>query len=85
MNRSFVREKLDAAYRFDATIWRHAEDPKYNIAKHSNELVDAHQLYYLADSDVYLLTSDARLRNRVATSSQADRILMLNTFVASRK
>jgi predicted nucleic acid-binding protein len=82
-NRLLVLEKLDAAYRFDVTIWVHAQHPKYNLDKHKTELVDAQQLYYLCNSDVHFLTADSRLRNRVLSSSQIDRILTLDGFLGS--
>ena len=82
-NRALVLHKLDAAYRFDLSIWNHAKDPKYNLLKHRTDLVDAQQLYYLCNPEVHFLTTDARLRNRVLNSTQSGRIMTLNSFLAS--
>ena len=74
-NISLVLERLNAAYHFDVRLWEFIEGSNYNFAKHRSELVDANQLSYLCDPEMYLATSDLRLKKAVAGSTQSTRVL----------
>jgi len=75
---SLVLERLNAAYHLDARLWEFIEGSNYNFAKHRSELVDANQLSYLCDPEMYMATSDLRLKKAVAGSTQSARVLNYN-------
>jgi len=71
-------QRLDAAYRFEERMWGFITSPNYNFAKHRSELVDAHQLTYLCDPGLYMVTSDQRLKKAIAGSPQSTRVVTYN-------
>jgi hypothetical protein len=74
-NVTAVLERLDAAYQFDRYLWQFIRNPDYDFSKHRGEIVDAQQLYYLCQSNIYLVTNDARLKRAVSGSPQGRRVL----------
>jgi predicted nucleic acid-binding protein len=74
-NRALVGCRTDAAFRFSSSLWQLAKNPSYRIDKYKSDLVDAQQLYYLCDDHLVFLTTDTRLKNKIAGSPQADRVL----------
>jgi hypothetical protein len=61
-NVAIVLERLDAAYRFDRHLWQLIRNSEYDFSKHRGKIVDAQQLYYLCQPDIYFVTNDARLK-----------------------
>lgn len=74
-NLGLILERLDAAYRFDSCLWHFIKHPNYDFMRHTSELVDAQQLHYLCDPEMYFVTNEVKLRNRIASSPQSSRIL----------
>lgn len=74
-NVSIVLQRLDAAYRFERRLWGFITSSNYNFAKRRSELVDAHQLTYLCDPDLYMVTSDERLKKAITQSPQSARVV----------
>jgi hypothetical protein len=72
---------LDAAYEYEKALGTIVARGRYNFDKHDGDWVDSQQLFYLCDREVFLLTDDAGLQQRVANSSQGDRVLLLPTFL----
>jgi len=77
-NVSTVLQRLDAAFRFEQRLWAFITSPNYNFHKHRSELVDAHQLTYLCDPDLYMVTSDKKLKKAIAESPQSKRVVTYN-------
>jgi len=70
----FIVNSLNALYVFESHRMQvGAQNPNYNVSKHSNDVYDAELLIYLADPTLHLLTSDTGFC-RVSKSSQANRI-----------
>jgi len=65
---------LDAAYRYDVSLYEMAKDHQYDFGKHDSDWIDSQQLYYLADSSVRIVTCDANIRFRIKDSAQWDRV-----------
>lgn len=55
---------------------------KYRFDEHPEDLVDAQQLYYLLDPEMYFVTNDNRLIDYVRGSSQANRIITFDQLAA---
>lgn len=74
---------LDAAYQFDAHLWKSATVPggNYNPQKHRNDWSDLQQTLYLCDPSIYLITADRPLCKRVSTSTQAAQVLYLPDYL----
>jgi hypothetical protein len=72
---------LDAAYEYDKELRRIAAHKTYNFDKHDGDWIDYHQLFYLCDPDILLVTDDSNLLKRIGRSSQKDRILLLKDFL----
>jgi len=53
-----------------------------NTQKNETDWMDMNQLFYLADSSVYFLTDDERIRKRCDDSPQAVRIELLEEFLS---
>jgi hypothetical protein len=81
-NLDLVCEKVDAAYQFDSYLWRFLRNPDYDFSKHRGEIVDAQQLYYLCDSNVYFVTNDRRLKSAISRSPQVSRVLTYQELLA---
>jgi hypothetical protein len=79
-NERLVLERLDAAYRFDRVLFDFSVDPNYDFSKHGPEIVDAQQLYYLCDPEMFFVTSEKKLVNKLASSPQISQILTYEQF-----
>ncbi len=77
-----IAESLDAAFQFDMSLYGRARTSNYNFGKHRTEWIDEQQLYYLSDPDMHFLTRDGRLREWIKASTQANRVLNFDTFLA---
>jgi hypothetical protein len=75
LNVASLCSALDAAYEYDNYLYNLAQKNSYDFSKHDSDWLDSQQLYYLADPNVFLVTFDSKLKQRIAGSSQADRIL----------
>ena len=78
---SRLYQGLDAAYRYDKELCRIASRPNYNFDKHDGDWIDYHQLFYLCDPQLCLLTDDKGLVRRVGDSPQKDRILVMREYL----
>jgi hypothetical protein len=70
-----LADALDAAYEFFAWLCQQARISNYKFEKHASDWFDSQQLYYLADSQMYLLTSDRDFTQRIRKSSQVTRVV----------
>jgi hypothetical protein len=66
---------LDAVIKYQTSLLKLSS--KYDYSKHDSDWVDSQMLYYLADPTMSIVTNDRNLRARCASSSQADRIIMI--------
>ncbi len=70
--------RLSAAYAFQSHTFRTAmAGPSYNVTKHDGDWIDNQQLFYLCDSNLYVLTEEESIRDKCSTSKQSERILLL--------
>jgi hypothetical protein len=76
-----LHQSLDAAYEYHKELRRVANQKSYNPDKHAGDWIDYHQLFYLCDPEIILVTGDKTLLNRVSKSSQKDRILLLEPLL----
>jgi hypothetical protein len=79
-----VMAGTDAAYRAGRYLWMRADDDSavaYNFDKHSNDVIDEQQLYYLCDASMHLLTADGGIRTKIMGSPQASRVLLWEDVV----
>jgi hypothetical protein len=76
---SALYPRLEGAYLLDRELMRLARDTTYKFdhKDHSGDALDDELLFYLADSDLLLLTGDGDLRRRVSQSSQVSRIISI--------
>jgi hypothetical protein len=73
---------LDAVYQYSRGLCEIVMGSQsYNFEKHRGDWIDLHQLHYLSDPSIHLLTDDGALRNRVKRSSQGDRVLDFRQFL----
>lgn len=75
-----LAQVVEAAYKFSESLWGFAEGKKYNLAKHSSDWIDFQQLYYLAHSGTYFVTSDPDFRVRTQGAEQRNRIWTLDNL-----
>jgi hypothetical protein len=61
--------------QFDRHLWQFIRNPDYNFSKHRGEIVDAQQLYYLCQPNIYFVTNDTRLKEAVSDSPQGRRVM----------
>jgi hypothetical protein len=73
---------LDAAYRYECFLWDEARVGKYDFSKHASDWIDSQLLYYLAEPTMHILVHDRKLRQRIAGSTQANRVFDYSDFVA---
>lgn len=73
--------QLDAAYQYDRWLWSQSKGP-YDYDKNGSDFIDSMQLYYLADPNMYLMTQDKKILNRIGTSTQKARIIDFDAFKA---
>jgi hypothetical protein len=73
--------KVAARLAFDTVVVDLMFAPGYNLNKHRGDCFDSGLLTHLADSRLSLVTSDKRLVDRTAGSSQSDRILFVGDLV----
>jgi hypothetical protein len=66
---------LDAAYRFDHSLWDLALNSKYDFIEHASDWIDVQQLYYLSDDQMHFVTNDSKHIGSTRGSSQHGRIL----------
>lgn len=74
-NAALVSSALDAACRYELSLYDEARNKFYDFAKHDSDWLDRQQLYYLADPMVRFVTNDGEFKHRTRGSSQADQIL----------
>ncbi len=69
----------DAAYQYEVALNKLALADGYDFAarEHAGDWIDSQLLLYLADPEMVLVTSDRKLRDRVRSSPQAERIIIL--------
>jgi hypothetical protein len=79
--RSAISSGMDAAFMFESRLMSMIPT-KYRFEANADDLVDAQQLYYLLDSDMYFVTNDKRLIDYVRRSSQANRIITFDQLAA---
>jgi hypothetical protein len=77
-----VQSSLDAAWKYELSRYDLARDPAYDFSKHDSDWLDGQLLYYLADHVIHFVTSDKRIKRRARRSSQADRIMSFDEFLA---
>jgi hypothetical protein len=68
---------LDAAYQYEMFLLRTDTSYDFGAERHRGDWIDSQLLYYLADTDMHILTDDAKLKKWCVSSHQADRILVL--------
>jgi hypothetical protein len=74
-NRKIILEKIDAALVLSAQLCNLARTTDYKFDKHKGDWVDGQHLYYLADPQLYIITMDNPLKERIKASSQAGRVV----------
>jgi hypothetical protein len=73
-----VAEALSAYHEFERErLLVAAQDPMYNFEKSANDILDAQQLVYLADSRLSFLTGDSGYLKRIKISQQRTHIHLL--------
>ena len=73
---------ISAAYDYQKESFREAKAAakNYNVTKHDGDWNDNQQLYYLCDPSMHLLTDDAGIKRKCASSPQCDRVLLFKEF-----
>jgi hypothetical protein len=73
---------LDAAYEYEKALSLLVSNG-YNFedAKSSGDWIDSQNLWYLCDPDIYILTDDKKMRDRVDRSRQKNQIILLREFL----
>lgn len=74
-NRKTILERIDAALVLAASLCNLARTTDYKFDKHRGDWMDGQHLYYLADPELYIVTKDNPLKQRIKTSYQAGRVL----------
>ncbi|MCE5308171.1 MAG: hypothetical protein LLG20_11080 [Acidobacteriales bacterium] len=72
---------LDAAYQYHRELCGIVANGTYKFEKHRGDWIDWQQLFYLCDPNVYLLTGDGGLQQRIARSPQKSQLLDLRDFL----
>jgi hypothetical protein len=81
-NVTTLLEAVDAARRYDFSLFSMAKNRAYDFGRHDSDWLDIMQLCYLADPLVHVVTSDANMKLRTRGSPQADRILTFDELKA---
>jgi len=74
-NRAKLLEALDAAHKYDESLYDMAKNHNYDFSQHDTDWIDSQQMYYLADPSVLFVTCDSNIAFRVRGSTQRSRIL----------
>lgn len=74
-NRMRVSERINAALTLAMYLCNLARTSTYKFEKHGGDWIDGQHLYYLADPDLYIVTGDTSLREKIKASPQAKRLL----------
>ena len=74
-NRMKLRNAIDGTLTFSSSLCDLALNSNYSFEKHKNDWVDGQQLYYLADPELYVVTLDGPLKEKIKSSSQAERVV----------
>ena len=74
-NREMALERIDAALALAAYLCNLARTTDYKFEKNRGDWIDGQHLYYLADPQLYIVTMDNPLRDRIKTSSQSWRVV----------
>jgi hypothetical protein len=74
-NRRLAMGKIDAALVLAAHLCKLARTTEYKFENHKGDWVDSQHLYYLADPELYIVTMDNPLKERIKTSAQAGRVV----------
>lgn len=69
---------LEAAIALNSYLCDQAAEDGYDFARHDSDWIDVHQLFYLSDPNLHFLTRDTKLRNRISSCAQAERIILLD-------
>ena len=73
-HRKLVRDCMSANRLNAKFFWDLRKDKGYDFSKHASDLVDGQQLAYLAEASMHFITSDRKLKSRVADSPQSARV-----------
>ena len=66
---------LDAAHRYDISLYEMAKNHNYDFSRHDSDWIDSQQLYYLADYSARIVTCDSNIGFRTMSSTQRARIM----------
>ena len=78
-----IRTRLDAVLEFTIFVAREFLIRDYSLEKHHSDVFDQFQLRYLAFDRFAVVSGDPDLSTRTRVSSQADRIMSFEEFLAS--
>jgi hypothetical protein len=78
-----IGTRLDAVIEFTIFVAREFLIGNYSLEKHHSDVFDQFQLQYLAFDRFTLVSGDPDLSTRTRLSSQADRIMSFEQFLAS--
>lgn len=71
---------LDGLYAYEQWL-RNAVKSTFKPEKNETDRMDMHQLLYLADPVIEFITCDEKIRNRIASSHQSKRVVLLNQLL----
>ena len=76
-----LSDSLDGLYTYERWL-RSAVPSGFDPAKNANDRMDMNQLFYLSDPSVEFITAEVKIRQRIAASPQAKRVVLLNELLA---
>lgn len=71
---------LDGLYAYETWL-RNAMRSRFNPDNNLNDRIDMHQLFYLADDRVEIVTGETKIRKRIETSGQVHRVISLDDLL----
>jgi hypothetical protein len=80
-----LKEPLDAAWCFERERYKLARDKGYNFERHGSDWLDGQLLYYLADAQMHVVSSDRRIKHLTRGSQQSRRILDFDDLIATAR
>jgi hypothetical protein len=81
VNRSRLLSAINAQVTFASALNELALSSNYNFQKNKNDWVDGQRLYYLADRELYIITDDGPLRDKIRMSYQANRVVCVDEML----
>ncbi len=72
---------LDAFHTYRESLGKEIKNG-WDAASKPNDQMDLHQLFYLSDPGVVLVTNDKNIGSRVKSSSQANRVVTLDDLLS---